>query len=145
MSADLVISGYVRIAKQDLDGARLLNRAANRNAAYLCEQAAEKLIRAVLTSEGIQGGVRHELPDMVAKITDENPVKPLLRAIEHLDAYATAYRYPSPRGRVKTAPTPADIDQDIVKIDDALVEIAARFAIDLSKLDGPAGKPDPIR
>ena len=54
--ADLVISGYVRIAKQDLDGARLLNRAANRNAAYLCEQAAEKLIRAVLTSEGIQDG-----------------------------------------------------------------------------------------
>ena len=27
MSADLVIAGYVRIAKQDLDGARLLNRA----------------------------------------------------------------------------------------------------------------------
>ena len=82
---------------------------------------------------------------MVAKIADENPVKPLLRAIEHLDAYATAYRYPSPRGRVKTAPTPAEIDLDIVKIDAALVEIAARFAIDLSKLDGPAGKPDPIR
>ena len=49
MSADLVIAGYVRIARQDLDGARLLNAAANRNAAYLCEQAAEKLIRAVLT------------------------------------------------------------------------------------------------
>jgi HEPN domain-containing protein len=48
----------------------------NRNAAYLCEQAAEKLIRAVLTSEGIQAGIRHELPDMVAKIPDENPVKP---------------------------------------------------------------------
>ena len=64
---------------------------------------------------------------------------------EHLDAYATAYRYPSPRGRVKAAPTPAEIDQDIVKIDDALLEIAARFAIDRSKLDGPAGKSDPIR
>ena len=68
MSADLVIAGYVRIAKQDLDGACVLNRDGNRNAAYLCEQAAEKLIRAVLTSEGIQAGVRHELPDMVAKI-----------------------------------------------------------------------------
>lgn len=45
MSAELVIAGYVRIAKQDLDGARLLNSGANRNAAYLCEQAAEKLIR----------------------------------------------------------------------------------------------------
>lgn len=53
---------------------------------HLLAEAAEKLIRAVLTSEGIQGGTRHELPDMVARIADENPVKPLLRAIEHLDA-----------------------------------------------------------
>lgn len=112
---------------------------------HLLAEAAEKLIRAVLTSEGIQGGTRHELPDMVARIADENPVKPLLRAIEHLDAQATAYRYPSPRGRVRPAPTAAEIDQDIVKIEAALVEIAARFAIDLSKLDGPAGKQDPIR
>jgi HEPN domain-containing protein len=106
MSADLVIAGYVYIAKQDLDGARLLNRDKNRNAAYLCEQAAEKLIRAVLTSEGIQAGIRHELPDMVSKIPDANPVKPLLRAIEHLDAYATAYRYPSPRAASNQRPAP---------------------------------------
>ena len=145
MSADLVIAGYVRIARQDLDGARLLNAAANRNAAYLCEQAAEKLIRAVLTSEGIQAGIRHELPDMVAKVPDENPVKPLLRAIEHLDAYATAYRYPSPRGRVRMPPTPIALDQDIAKIGAALVEIVARFSIDLAHADGPAGKTDPIR
>lgn len=145
MSADLVIAGYVHIAKQDLDGARLLNRDENRNAAYLCEQAAEKLIRAVLTSEGIQAGIRHELPDMVSKIPDANPVKPLLRAIEHLDAYATAYRYPSPRGRVKPAPSRAELDQYIANIDRALAEIAARFQIDVSKSTGSAGKPDPIR
>lgn len=145
MSAELVIASYLRIAKQDLDGARLLNRAANRNAAYLCEQAAEKLIRAVLTSEGIQAGVRHELPDMVAKIPDENPLKPALRAIEHLDAYATAYRYPSPRGRVKAAPTPAELEGDLAKLDAALSELAARFKVDLSKLDGPAGNPGTIR
>lgn len=145
MSADLVIAGYVHIAKQDLDGARLLNREENRNAAYLCEQAAEKLIRAVLTSEGIQAGIRHELPDMVSKIPDANPVKPLLRAIEHLDAYATAYRYPSPRGRVKPAPSTAELDQDIANIDHAMAEIAARFQIDVSKPTDPARKPDLIR
>lgn len=72
-----MIAGYVRIAKQDLDGARSLNR----NAAYLCEQAAEKLIRAVLTAE----------------------------------------------------------------IDAALTEIVAKFQVDLSVSEGPAGKPEPIR
>lgn len=49
-----VIAAMLRIASQDLDGAHMLNQAGNRNAAYLCEQAAEKVIRAVLTSEGIQ-------------------------------------------------------------------------------------------
>jgi hypothetical protein len=104
-----------------------------------------KLIRAVLTSEGIQAGIRHELPDMVATIPDENPVKPMLRAIQDLDVYATAYRYPSPKGRVKTPPSPADVDAYIAKIDLALTELAARFAIDLSKLEGPAGNVVPIR
>jgi HEPN domain-containing protein len=49
MTADSVVAG-IRIAKQYLDGARLLNAGANRNAAYSCEQAAEKLIRAVRDS-----------------------------------------------------------------------------------------------
>lgn len=109
MSADLVIAAYVRIAKQDLEGARLLSRAGNRNAPYLCEQAAEKLIRSVLTSEGIHGGT------------------------------------PSPRGRIKPPPTPAELDLDLAKLDTALAEVATRFKIDLTKPDGPAGNVDPIR
>lgn len=99
----------------------------------------------MLTSEGIQAGIRHELPDMVAKIPDANPVKPLLRAIESLDVYATAYRYPSPKGRVKNPPTPTEVDAYIVSIEAALTEITAQFAIDLSKLEGPAGSIGPIR
>jgi HEPN domain-containing protein len=144
MSAE-VIAAMLRIASQDLDGARLLNQAGNRNAAYLCEQAAEKVIRAVLTSEGIQAGIRHELPDMVDKIPDANPVKPALRAIEHLAAYATAFRYPSPRGRVRSPPIAAELDADIAKISAALSIVVARFRVDLSKPDAPAGKADPIR
>jgi hypothetical protein len=72
-------------------------------------------------------------------------VKPLLRAIEHLDAYATAYRYPSTRGRVKPAPSPDELDQDIANIERALAELVRRFQIDVSRPNGPAGKPDPIR
>jgi HEPN domain-containing protein len=144
MSAE-VIAGMLRIASQDLDGARLLNQAENRNAAYLCEQAAEKVIRAVLTSEGLQAGIRHELPDMVDQIPNENPLKPALRAIEHLAAYATAFRYPSPRGRVRSPPTAAELDTDIAKIGAALSAVIAWFQVDLSKPHTPAGKSGPIR
>ncbi|HEX3757623.1 MAG TPA: HEPN domain-containing protein [Kofleriaceae bacterium] len=135
----------LRIASQDLDGARLLSAAGNRNAAYLCEQAAEKVIRAVLTSEGVQAGIRHELPDMVDKIPDENPMKPVPRAIEHLAAYATAFRYPSPRGRIRSAPAQAELEDDIAKIAAALSAAVAAFQVDLSKLDAPARKAEPIR
>jgi HEPN domain-containing protein len=50
VSAGRVIANLLRIAHEDLEGARLLNARGNRNAIYLCEQAAEKIIRAVLTS-----------------------------------------------------------------------------------------------
>lgn len=52
MSAEVLIASYLRIANEDLAGARQLAATGNRNAMYLCSQAAEKIIRAVLTSEG---------------------------------------------------------------------------------------------
>src|SRR5262245_44907831 len=101
MSADLVIANMLRVAKEDLDGARLLAAKGNRNAIYLCEQAAEKVIRAVLTSEGVHAGIKHQLNEMVDAVPDANPLKPLLRDIEHLAAFATSYRYPATSGRIK--------------------------------------------
>jgi HEPN domain-containing protein len=76
VSGARVIANLLRIAHQDLEGAQTLNARGNRNAIYLCEQAAEKLIRAVLTSERIHAGVRHQLDEMVGLIPDENPIKP---------------------------------------------------------------------
>ena len=74
MIADLVIANLLRIAREDLDGASTLLPRGNRNAVYLCEQAAEKIIRAVLTSEGQHAGIRHQLDEMVNVIPDENPL-----------------------------------------------------------------------
>ena len=42
MVADRVIANLLRIAREDLEGAKTLAAVGNRNAAYLCEQAAEK-------------------------------------------------------------------------------------------------------
>ena len=86
------------IAAEDLEGARQLASSNNRNAIYLREQAAEKVIRAVITSEGKHAGIKHELAELVDLIPDDNPLKPDLRAVEHLSQYATAYRYPSNEG-----------------------------------------------
>lgn len=145
MVADLVIANTLRIAREDLDGAKALAALGNRNAVYLCEQAAEKVIRAVLTSEGKHAGVRHQLDAMVDLVPDENPLKPALREIDELAAYATAYRYPTPAGRIPDAPPGGELALFIAKVDAVLTDAMSRFSVDLGKKGTPARTPKPIR
>lgn len=145
MSAELLIANLLRVAKEDLDGARILAASNNRNAIYLCEQAAEKVIRAVLTSEGQHAGIKHQLNEMVDLVPDENPLKASLRAIEYLTAYATAYRYPTSAGRVKQTPRGAELSSGADKVQAALGEAAMRFGVDLATPDAPAKRSSPIR
>ena len=56
MIADLVIANLLRIARGGSRRRKPPRSRGNRNAVYLCEQAAEKIIRAVLTSEGKHAG-----------------------------------------------------------------------------------------
>lgn len=144
MSAELVIASLLRVAKQDLDGARVLATVENRNAVYLCEQAAEKIIRAVLTSEGVHAGARHQLDEMVSAVPDANPLKRELRAVEHLAAYATSYRYPTPTGRIKRAPGRQDIDAIVARLEALLDDLTARFGVALGS-EAPAARATPIR
>ncbi len=145
MSVEVLIANLLRVAKEDLDGARLLAGPGNRNAIYLCEQAAEKVIRAVLSSEGIHAGIKHQLQEMVDLVPDANPLKPLLRDIEYLTAYATSYRYPTAQGRIKMPPPSDAVATGIAKVQAALDEAARRFVVDVGRRDVPAGSAGPIR
>ncbi|HEY3452035.1 MAG TPA: HEPN domain-containing protein [Myxococcales bacterium] len=145
MAADLVIANFLRVAKEDLDGAKLLARTKNRNAVYLCGQAAEKVLRAVLTSESKHGGITHRLNEMVDLVPDENPLKPALRGIEELSAYATAYRYPTPAGRIPEAPTDEELSMFFAKVEAALDLAVSKFGVDLDTVGQPARRPGPIR
>lgn len=145
MSAEVLIASYLRIANEDLAGAHQLAATGNRNAMYLCSQAAEKVIRAVLTSEGKNAGIKHQLDELVDLLPDENPLKPGLRAIQDLTDYATSYRYPSPKGRIKVPPSRAAFEHDAGAVHAALLEAARRFGVDLEKADAPARTAGPIR
>ncbi|HVV88809.1 MAG TPA: HEPN domain-containing protein [Kofleriaceae bacterium] len=140
-----MIGNLLRIARDDLAGARTLGAHRNRNAIYLCEQAAEKVIRAVLTSERIHAGVRHRLDEMVSLVPDENPLKPELRELQHLAIYATAYRYTTPTGRIPDEPSAQVVAENVKKVDAALTEAARRFGVDLGVADKPASSAAPIR
>jgi HEPN domain-containing protein len=112
---------------------------------YLCSQAAEKIIRAVLTSEGKNAGIKHQLDELVDMIPDENPLKAGLRAIQDLTDYATSYRYPSPKGRIKTPPSRAAFERDADAVQAALEGAARRFGVALDRPDTPARNAGPIR
>lgn len=145
MSVDIAIANNLRLARQDLDGARLLAASANRNAIYLCEQAAEKIIKAVLTAEGKHAGIQHHLDAMVDLVPDENPLKPELRATERLAAYATAFRYVTPAGRIPRDPPPHEVQAHIARVEVALAAAVAAFQVDLADLNAPARHPAPPR
>jgi HEPN domain-containing protein len=130
VSAERVIANLLRIAREDLEGARMLNTRANRNSIYLCEQAAEKLIRAVLTSEKIHAGTRHQLDEMVSLVPEENPIRLRLRQLQHLSAYATSYRYTTPTGRIPAEPPTSDVETTAANIESVLLEVARRFGVD---------------
>lgn len=116
MSVARRIAGLLDIAAEDASGAVTLAHSKNRNSAYLCQQAAEKLIKAVLLDQGIEAGAEHHLDVLVAKLPEEHPWKARLRALDKYTPYATAYRYPGSGGRVPAAPDAAQVASDATLI-----------------------------
>jgi HEPN domain-containing protein len=145
---DRFIANTLRIAKEDLEAAKTLANAGSRSAAYHLEQAAEKILKAIVTSELVEPIPRkdqHNLSAFVAKIPDSNPLKPKCSDIADLSRYATSYRYTTSEGNIPKAPSANYVTDKINKISSLLTETAKRFEVDLDKQNTPAGKPDPIR
>ena len=145
---DLHIANYLRLAKSDLDDARSLRKTGSRNAAYHAEQAAEKTLLALLTSEHVQVERKdhHRLDVLADLVPNENPFRERLRALSFLTSIATTYRYPKPGGRIPPEPTWEDIDDALDRIGVLVREIASRFGVDLDAGDSARAMfPSPLR
>lgn len=112
MSVPRRIAAFFELAAQDVEAARTLAATHNRYAAYHCQQAAEKLIKAVLLHRGVESGVEHRLDVLVDELPDSDPWKSRLRPLETYLPYATTYRYPTPGGRIVAAPDMAQVAMD---------------------------------
>ena len=123
MSVPRRIAAFLDLAAQDVDAARTLAATNNRYAAYHCQQAAEKLIKAVLLHRGIESGTEHRLDVLVDDLPDSDPWKSRLRPLETYSPYATTYRYPTPGGRIVAAPDMTQVAVDAVAIE-ALIKDA---------------------
>jgi HEPN domain-containing protein len=145
VSTERVIGALLLIAREDLEAADVLQAATNRNAAYHLEQAAEKIIKAVLTSEGQHAGISHHLDAMVRALPDAHPMKVSLGDLVELQAFATTFRYGTPVGRVHP-PLPAiDYARLAAQVRSALKAALRGFDVDLVAKEPRARRTQPLR
>jgi hypothetical protein len=96
--ADDVVAGWLAVVDDDLR--QVVNNLRGpmpslSGAAYHCQQAAEKLTKAVLTAAQIEFPKTHDIAALVGLLPTLHPLKERLRRLEELTPYGVAYRYPS--------------------------------------------------
>ncbi len=101
----------------------------NHYAAYHCQQAAEKLIKAILLHRNREAGVEHRLDFLLDMLPDSDPWKMELRALVKYTPYATAFRYPTPGGRISAAPAPDQINADAAHIRGLIAKFRTELGI----------------
>ncbi|MEI7891741.1 MAG: HEPN domain-containing protein [Myxococcales bacterium] len=121
MPVEQVIAGYLAAVADDLDAARRLAAPpANRLAAYHLQQAAEKLVKAVLVHRKIHPGVEHRIDVLVRMLDVSDPWSPQLDPLDRFTPYATTYRYPSPTGRLRAGPDAANVLAEVADVQQLL-------------------------
>ena len=98
---DRVIRSYLDDAQENIEAYQLLAASRNRHAAYMLQQAAEKLVKALRISLRLYATKEHRIRELLRDIPDENPWRERLLELEVLSQYATTFRYPTPGGRLK--------------------------------------------
>jgi HEPN domain-containing protein len=92
---------WLDLAESDAAAARrlLLPPESVRQAAYLCQQAAEKATKALLVDCGIpyprQGGKGHDLRVLTDLLPHSDPMRNTFSDLAAITPWATAFRYPS--------------------------------------------------
>lgn len=130
MSVEKRVVAYLELATKDAEAAELLVVGGNRYAAYHAQQAVEKLTKAVLLAKGIEAGIEHRLEELFKRLVESDPWRDRLHLLAGYSAYATAFRYPTPGGRIPSDPPADTIRRDLKTVRDliatARVELLTR-------------------
>jgi HEPN domain-containing protein len=120
MSVDKRVRAYLELATKDAEAAELLLAGGNRYAAYHLQQAIEKITKALLLARGIEAGIEHRLEELSRRFSDEDGWPARLQPFMGYSAYATAFRYPTPGGRIPADPPADALRRDISSVRDLI-------------------------
>jgi HEPN domain-containing protein len=113
MAVERRVEAYLELAVADLDAAEILARVGNQFAAYHVQQGIEKVIKALLLERGVEAGIEHRLDILADRLPAGDPWHERLEPLLHYSAYATAFRYPTPGGRIVSKPPAGDVLRDV--------------------------------
>jgi HEPN domain-containing protein len=134
MSVELHIANTLRLAHEDLEAAEMLAAAKNRNDADHAQQAAEKILLALLTSEDIKAERRssHRLDVLRDLLPEDNAFKRRFSSLVFLTAYAMTYRYPKDAGRRPARAGRDELDRARTSLRTILDDVAGHFGVTLT-------------
>lgn len=121
MSVEKRVRAYLELAAKDAEAAELLLAGGNRYSAYHVQQAVEKITKALLLALGIEAGIEHRLEELFKRFSAENAWPARLLPFANYSAYATAFRYPTPGGRIPADPPADTLRHDISSLRDLIV------------------------
>ena len=130
-----VAAGLLGAALRDMKSAETLVETRDPDqaftAAYLVQQAAEKITKALLAHNGLLVTKEHRLAFNLPALRDD-PQAPSLEPFARYDAYATSARYPFPNGDLYPPP-------NIDVLEEHVANLRALYRSTLTRL----GLPDP--
>jgi HEPN domain-containing protein len=94
-----IVREWLDHVEADLDAAWSCGRGPRARldrSAYLLQQAAEKLVKAMLVSADIDPPRTHDMAELVLELRESTPFRDRLAALAILTPYATGFRYPTP-------------------------------------------------
>ena len=120
-----IVAGYLEASREDLAAVRQLIPTVPRAAAYHLQQAAEKLVKAVLSQEAIHMTVDHSIDRLVERLPHGHEWRIDLKELDFLSQFATSFRYPSPSGRLPSPPDKATLERYVALIEALSAEVEA--------------------
>ena len=124
MSIPQKAASFLALAREDLGAAKVLLPSSPRHTAFLLSQAAEKIIKAVLTVEGISDGTNHhQLGRLVDMLPSHHFWRKDLMELDKLTPSATLYRYPVVGGAMSAVPSIERLASRLHELEDLLPEV----------------------
>jgi HEPN domain-containing protein len=123
MSVEKRVRAYLELASKDAEAAELLLAGGNRYAAYHVQQAVEKVTKALLLARGLEAGIEHRLEELFKRFPADDAWPARLHQFAVYSAYATAFRYPTPGGRIPADPPVDALRRDIASLRDLIAAV----------------------